>query len=1760
MTITRVQGNARGITNRTPTLSISLTNNPIQNHLLILTSSIAGNSYNGIDHITQTGVIWTKQVGYNNSPPTSEIWAGVVGASASKNITVYITDYAGDGCYGTTGVLNVCEYSGLVTADFLDRTATANGYGYSHNTGTTTTTTQAHELWIGCVSSWGNVNQSSPTNDFSLLDGVSTPSPYVSNGFLDFIASSTGQANAHTTAGSNTFSGCIATFKGLMPNIITATADSHSTISPAGNIAVNAGANVTFNLSANPGYQITHVYVDNVDQGIITSYTFNTINTNHTITCETTQNANAYIIAASSDSYSTISPSGNIPINAGGNHTFNLAASPGHHITDVYVDGVSQGVITSYTFNTINTNHTITVNSTQDLIKRVQGNSRGLWTSGNSISTILTSQPSSGNVLIAVVGIYSNPAGTQVSSISQTGVTWARQVQNFSNGTLEIWAGVVGANALPNLTVNLSNTASISGVVDVCEYSGILPVSFLDLTATNNGGFNTATDAGTIATTAQAGELWIGATLANSSPPVSQSTPRNGFILLDGQPTSWSFPGISIAYLEKIVVNIGTANTGTTASSNCWWAGCLAAFKAPKDETFTGTLTIPAVTVNGNAKIANLNVSSGLAINGNAGNSGQVLTSNGSGTAPTWQPASGGGPGVISSIASGAPFAVTGGAISLNTSSPMQVTNSTLTLPQANTSTNGYLSSTDWNTFNNKQNGLTIGNLSGTVNQVTVSGGTGTVIGSGATLSLPQNIHTGAQPTFAGLTISGNASAANLNVISGLTFNGSAGNSGQVLVSSGSGAPTWQTISGSGGAIANQWTAGTVTVLDPNYFQIVNYAPNTISRTGYNRFTQSGNMTLSGTVAFTPTSGQKLIMTHISDGPTISNITQTGVTWSRITSYGYWVGTPAVVTEIWIGTIESGASTNFMVTYSSMNGYYTQCASLCDIMQYVGLDASPVEYYTNNPFFSGSPTDTGSISTANPNDLIIGMIGMSSSVTQTTPKNGFTLLSGAYANGISLATLELMSTVTGFHSSGTSTNGGTYVGMIVALKASVQNAEQRLTMVGSGGGSGGSLSASSPLQLSNNQLSIPQANISTNGYLASSDWNTFTSKQNALTIGNLSGTANQVNVSGGTGAVIGSGVTLSLPQSIHTGASPTFAGLTINGNPNTNNLNVNAGLTFNGNAGTAGQILTSNGSGNTPSWQSPSTGRGSWSASPVSSVGAGVKINGTQLQLDPTYSPTFAGLTLNSVMTSNASGSYPQPYSNAGMILDFYPTTHSEGLGIQPGGPWIKYGTTFNIYRDNGTSVLTAVSIDENRAMTINGSATIAGNLTVQSPSGVWSAILNHNSGQGQLNLKNGTINAYITRWTDRLEICDPALIRFAPAIGGNPMLVIDTVNGILSTRHNNILDDSSGNTTITGNAIIKTVSMEEWDEYDRGQFIYALDKHTFSRNKNCIKFYDQRFESELEQRDVQLHGVLVDNDPTLVCNRHLAVEKDVVAKGMFDSLEGEVALNAGDLSPGWGPYTRNPFVWLAQADKDENNTDVYSKLEIRKVVDYNLGDSSVDPTKWSNLKWGWGDIACGAINLHSKKLTTAPTFDDAALIFWDDSVKKLSLSYDTSYDLLYLWDHLYNSGQGRTIMSITHDGNLGVLGNITIGAIPTKSSVSGALYASAVSGSIGTICYNGSSLRYKTNVEDLNDCSWIYSLRPVTFKPKDAASENKQIGLIAEEVNQVNSQLVFQNTEGAPEGVHYEWLGVPILVELQKLRSRVDTLERQLKHNRDAS
>ncbi len=79
------------------------------------------------------------------------------------------------------------------------------------------------------------------------------------------------------------------------------------------------------------------------------------------------------------------------------------------------------------------------------------------------------------------------------------------------------------------------------------------------------------------------------------------------------------------------------------------------------------------------------------------------------------------------------------GNVTIGTANGLSIAGQALSLGLSGTSTTGALSSTDWNTFNNKAAAFTTGNLTETGSGVlTITGGTGSVIGSGTTVQVKQ--------------------------------------------------------------------------------------------------------------------------------------------------------------------------------------------------------------------------------------------------------------------------------------------------------------------------------------------------------------------------------------------------------------------------------------------------------------------------------------------------------------------------------------------------------------------------------------------------------------------------------------------------------------------------------------------------------------------------------------------------------------------------------------------------------------------------------------------------------------------------------------------------------------------------------------------------------------------------------------------------------------------------------------------------------------
>jgi hypothetical protein len=120
--------------------------------------------------------------------------------------------------------------------------------------------------------------------------------------------------------------------------------------------------------------------------------------------------------------------------------------------------------------------------------------------------------------------------------------------------------------------------------------------------------------------------------------------------------------------------------------------------------------------------------------------------------------------GTVTSVATSAPL--TGGTIT---------TTGTIGITQSSSVADGYLSSTDWNTFNSKEPALTKGNLTEATSSVlTITGGTGAVIGSGTSIQVKQ----------ASSTVSGFLSSTDWNTFNG-KYNLPSLTSGSVLFSNG---------------------------------------------------------------------------------------------------------------------------------------------------------------------------------------------------------------------------------------------------------------------------------------------------------------------------------------------------------------------------------------------------------------------------------------------------------------------------------------------------------------------------------------------------------------------------------------------------------------------------------------------------------------------------------------------------------------------------------------------------------------------------------------------------------------------------------------------------------------------------------------------------------------------------------------------------------------------------------------------------------------
>ena len=80
-------------------------------------------------------------------------------------------------------------------------------------------------------------------------------------------------------------------------------------------------------------------------------------------------------------------------------------------------------------------------------------------------------------------------------------------------------------------------------------------------------------------------------------------------------------------------------------------------------------------------------------------------------------------------------------------------------------------------------------------------------------------------------------------------------------------------------------------------------------------------------------------------------------------------------------------------------------------------------------------------------------------------------------------------------------------------------------------------------------------------------------------------------------------------------------------------------------------------------------------------------------------------------------------------------------------------------------------------------------------------------------------------------------------------------------------------------------------------------------------------------------------------------------------------------------------------------------------------------------------------------------------------------------------------------------------------------------------------------------------DSEALFALQPVTFRYKKEVDSDgiPQFGLVAEEVEKVNHDLVVRDKEGKPYSVRYDQVNAMLLNEFLKEHRKVEQLEKQV-------
>jgi hypothetical protein len=305
---------------------------------------------------------------------------------------------------------------------------------------------------------------------------------------------------------------------------------------------------------------------------------------------------------------------------------------------------------------------------------------------------------------------------TEDSHLAEIITTFSTGLTALNGLTDQVQYLAVGTSGSDFNILSSTNTHTFNLPTASASNRGALSSS--DWTMFNNKGSGTITNV-----TATTPISSTGGTTPNISITLASST-SNGYL----SSTDWStFDGKQNALSITNLTDVGTDGiTITNGTGAVIGASPVTIVQQPADGTHNGYLTKTdwnTFNNKGTGTVTNVGGSAPIASTGGSTPTISISlassTSNGYLSSGDWITFNNKGSGTITSVTGSSPISSSGG------------TTPNIAISQSSAITNGYLSSTDWSTFDGKQNALSITNLTDVgTDGITITNGTGSVIGA----------------------------------------------------------------------------------------------------------------------------------------------------------------------------------------------------------------------------------------------------------------------------------------------------------------------------------------------------------------------------------------------------------------------------------------------------------------------------------------------------------------------------------------------------------------------------------------------------------------------------------------------------------------------------------------------------------------------------------------------------------------------------------------------------------------------------------------------------------------------------------------------------------------------------------------------------------------------------------------------------------------------------------------------------------------------